>query len=175
MLKIQVLGSGFIPRRGVLAPLKTPIFADINEIALMMRTPGLKLTYQNPDTGEFVPLTNVNLRHVWNMYGHMKPHQYQKTSIIKNPIPQEPVIETPTGVPTPPEIVVEEKPPVDEKMIEVKIEFDDVPIIEDSLVVEEDISVETTTSLNDDVKIDTKKEEKKEETFTPKYNNKKKK
>lgn len=73
MLKIQILGSGMIPRGGGIAPKKAPMEADIEYIELILKTPGLKVNMFHPVTGAKIALTLQNLNRMWKAYAYMKP------------------------------------------------------------------------------------------------------
>lgn len=67
MLKIQVLGSGMIPRGFGIAPRKEPFNADLDLITIILQTPGLKMNYLDKN-GQFKPLDRTNVRNVWREY-----------------------------------------------------------------------------------------------------------
>lgn len=68
MLKIQVLGSGLIPRGYGLAPRVEPFPADLTLIQTIMATPGLSVNMIHPDDGHIVAITNANIKRLWEKY-----------------------------------------------------------------------------------------------------------
>lgn len=75
MLKIQVLGTGMIPRGMGLAPRKAPFKADYTLIATIMNTPGLKVNFLNPETNKFQSLTPQNIKRMWDKYANWEARQ----------------------------------------------------------------------------------------------------
>ena len=69
MLKIQVLGSGLVPRIGRLAPIKDPFPADKTLIGTIFATSKMKINYLHPRTNKLMPLTRNNFAEVWDEYG----------------------------------------------------------------------------------------------------------
>lgn len=75
MIPIQVLGTGLIPRIGVLAPRLEPFKADRTLIATIMSTPGLTVNFVNPETNATTKLTRQNMDRIiakWSGYGTKK-------------------------------------------------------------------------------------------------------
>lgn len=72
MLKIQVLGSGMIPRGLGIAPRLEPFKADFSLLGTILGTAGLEVNYFNPATGKFEKLTKKNFRRVWDAYSNYK-------------------------------------------------------------------------------------------------------
>lgn len=70
MLKIQVLGKGMIPRGYGLAPRLEPFSADFTLITTIMRTPGLSVNMLHPETGRVIPLTNQNVKRMYDTYAN---------------------------------------------------------------------------------------------------------
>ncbi len=104
MLRIRVLGKGLIPRINTIAPRMDPFPADPNLVALIMSTPGLKVEFENPDNGKFVPITRDNYRQVIRDYNGKKP------------APVAPAPEVPHAPETPkPQVPPPGNPPVPEK------------------------------------------------------------
>ena len=68
MLNIQVLGKGMIPRGYGLAPRKEFFKADLTTIQSILITPNLKVNMRNPEDGKIIPVTNSNLRKLWDKY-----------------------------------------------------------------------------------------------------------
>lgn len=73
MLKIQVLGKGMIPRGYGLAPRKEPFPADYLTIGTIIKTPGLKVKYLNPESGKLMPLDGHNVKRIWDRYANWNP------------------------------------------------------------------------------------------------------
>lgn len=128
MLKIQVLGRGMIPRGYGLAPRLEPFPADFTLITTIMSTPGLNVNMIHPETGRVVPLTNQNVKRMYETYANYKPKQ-NSTPATSPAIPateKVPATEPPKVIPpvqTPPQptpaTVV---PPVQEKKAETPIQ-----------------------------------------------------
>lgn len=96
MLKIQVLGSGLIPRGYGLAPRKEPFPADLTLIHTIMSTPGLRVNMITPDDNRTIELTNGNLKRFWEKYNNYQPSAPTKTTVTnpvtpKAPEPMKPV------------------------------------------------------------------------------------
>ena len=68
MIKIQVLGSGMIPRDLGIAPRKEPFYADRDVIYTILNTPGLTINYLHPENGRFFPLTRENMKKVLDKF-----------------------------------------------------------------------------------------------------------
>ena len=73
MLKIQVLGTGMIPRLGVIAPRIEPFMADLTWISLILSTPGLEINYIDP--------TDYSVHHLIGR-SSVKSTRSSKTSIM---------------------------------------------------------------------------------------------
>ena len=67
-LKINVLGSGLIPRGLGLAPREEIFNADRMTIYTILNTHGLTVNYFNPDKKKMMELTKKNLQKVWDKY-----------------------------------------------------------------------------------------------------------
>jgi len=83
-MKIQVLGSGLIPRECGLAPRLEPFEADRTLIATILSTPGLTVRYRNPEDGQMHSITPKNMQYVWDRYSKWDPSKHIK------PAPAEP-------------------------------------------------------------------------------------
>ena len=68
MLKIQVLGKGLIPRGLGIAPRKEFFPADFNLIHTILLCPGLKVNMLCPENNKVIPVTNTNLKRLWDKY-----------------------------------------------------------------------------------------------------------
>ncbi len=68
MLRIQVLGSGLIPRGHGIAPKKEPFPADLRLIGIILSTGGLKVNFVHPNSGKLVPLTRENYQAMYTKY-----------------------------------------------------------------------------------------------------------
>ena len=194
MLNIQVLGSGIIPRKGFLAPHKEPFPAELQEIGMIMRQGNLSINYLNPETNQFVRLTRDNLMEVWNKYGRKRPMRASKmvptkqtTPPISPSIPEGRKINTEAveKVQTAPQDdIILPKPantaPKEDIIIKEEVK-EEVKIEEIAKVdiPEEDVPLDKKDDLKNDSS-EVKKEnvgsvnEKSDDTFTPKYGNKKK-
>lgn len=134
MLKIQVLGSGLIPRGHGIAPKKEPFPADLTLIGLILSTPGLKMNYINPETGKLAPLTRENYQKVYQKYPNgtiMKAKVAEGDGIIKElvafEVPADGVMRDAVINPTAPvapvaEPDVPQAPPQEEAPVVVKVE-----------------------------------------------------
>ncbi|MCM1439724.1 MAG: hypothetical protein NC131_11085 [Roseburia sp.] len=91
MIPIQVLGTGLIPRIGVLAPKREPFMADRMLIATIMSTPGLTVNFVNPETGATTQLTRKNMdRIIAKWTGYKKGAKVEtKTSTVTPPAPEQ--------------------------------------------------------------------------------------
>lgn len=195
MLNIQVLGSGIIPRKGFLAPHKEPFPAELQEIGMIMRQKGLKINYLNPETNEFVALTRDNLMEVWNKYGRKRVARPSKMMPAKSATPPvSPTIPAGRKIDTeatekvqtaPQDDIILPKPETSKPQEDIVIATEVVKEVKEEIEVakidipDEDVPL----GKKDDVKKDSsevKKEsvesasEKSDNTFTPKYSNKKK-
>lgn len=86
MLKINVLGTGMIPRGLGLAPRIEPFNADRMLIYTILNTKGLSVNYFNPDKKRMEPLTKKNLQKVFDKYGDWQGSMDDvKESINTNP------------------------------------------------------------------------------------------
>lgn len=126
MLKIQVLGKGMIPRGYGLAPRLEPFPADFTLITTIMSTPGLNVNMIHPETGRVVPLTNQNVKRMYETYANYKPKQNSTpatspaipaTEKVSTPEPQK-VIPPVQTTPQPAPVV----PPVQEKKTETPVQ-----------------------------------------------------
>lgn len=80
MLRIQVLGSGLIPRGHGIAPKKEPFPADLKLIGLIISTAGLKVNFVHPESGNLVSLTRDNYQAMYKKYAHKI---YKKPEVAK--------------------------------------------------------------------------------------------
>ena len=73
-LKIQVNGSGLIPRGYGIAPRKEPFMAnDIYFINLILNTKGLTVKFLNPETNSLQDVDRKNLKKIWDKYANYVP------------------------------------------------------------------------------------------------------
>lgn len=128
MLKIQVLGSGLIPRGYGLAPRIEPFPADLTLIQTIMATPGLSVNMIHPDDGHIVAVTNANVKRLWEKYSG---------KVCKEPVaPATPkpsaTVSKPAPVVTPPKQEKEETPIKETSTPEVKVEkpAEEKPVVE---------------------------------------------
>nr|DAP16807.1 MAG TPA: hypothetical protein [Caudoviricetes sp.] len=91
MLKIQVLGSGMIPRLNVIAPRKEPFMADLNWITLILSTPGLEINYINPMDNSIHGLDRTNFREVYEKFENVDYDHSKKLDLPEEP-QQAPVV-----------------------------------------------------------------------------------
>lgn len=111
MLKVQVLGKGMIPRGYGLAPRLEPFPADFTLITTIMSTPGLSVNMIHPENGRVVPLTNQNVKRMYETYANYKPKQNSTPTSS----PAVPVIEN-VSTPEPPKVIPPvQTPPQNEK------------------------------------------------------------
>ena len=125
MLRVQVLGSGLIPRGHGIAPKKEPFPADLRLIGLIISTAGLKINFVHPESGNLVELTRDNYQTMYKKYANKV---YKKSEVEEkkkeaaplnpeNPATDEnnggPVIPTPAPVVTPPVVPAAPAPVVD--------------------------------------------------------------
>ena len=108
MIKIQVLGSGMIPRDLGIAPRKEPFYADRDVIYTILNTPGLSINYLHPENGRFFPLTRENMKKVLDKFKNATYDKPVATVPPARPHVPEPKKEDPK----PEEKKVEEKKPV---------------------------------------------------------------
>ena len=85
MIKIQVLGSGMIPRDLGIAPRKEPFYADRDVIYTILNTPGLSINYLHPESGRFFPLTRENMKKVLDKF---------KNATYDKPVATPPALDT---------------------------------------------------------------------------------
>lgn len=111
MIKIQVLGSGMIPRDLGIAPRKEPFYADRDVIYTILNTPGLSINYLHPENGRFFPLTRENMKKVLDKF--------------KNATYDKPVATVPPARPHVPEPKKEDPKPEEKKVEEKKDEKKD--------------------------------------------------
>lgn len=90
MLKIQVLGSGLIPRGYGLAPRKEPFPADLTLIHTIMSTPGLRVNMITPDDNRTIELNNGNLKRLWDKYKNYQATAPARTTITNPVTPKTP-------------------------------------------------------------------------------------
>lgn len=91
MLKIQVLGSGMIPRLNVIAPRKEPFMADLNWITLILSTPGLEINYIDPTTDSIQSLNRANFREIYEKFENAS-YDHSKKINLPNIPQQAPVV-----------------------------------------------------------------------------------
>ena len=125
MLRVQVLGSGLIPRGHGIAPKKEPFPADLRLIGLIISTAGLKINFVHPESGNLVELTRDNYQTMYKKYANKvckKPEVEEKKKEAaplnpENPATDEnnpgPTIPTPAPVVTPPVVPAPPAPVVD--------------------------------------------------------------
>lgn len=151
MLKIQVLGKGIIPRGYGLAPRKEFFNADLTLIHTIMLTPGLKVNMLCPDDNKIIPLTNNNLKRLWDKYRSDKVVAPKVAATVKQTAPvEQPKTVAPTEVkPTvAPVTPVVEQPKVEEVKVEVK---EEVKVEETVAPVVEEVK-EVATETKEEVK-----------------------
>lgn len=142
-LRIQVLGTGLIPRGLGLAPRKEPFPADFTLIGTIMATNGLKVNFLNPTTNKFVELTNKNVKQMWDKYS-----DYDFTGSNNVPVKEtvkKPVVEKTT---TPPVVPVSN----DSNTIE-KEKEEDEPVVEEESVIKTETSDDNTESKESDTQV----------------------
>ena len=143
MLRVQVLGSGLIPRGHGIAPKKEPFPADLRLIGLIISTAGLKINFVHPESGNLVELTRDNYQTMYKKYAnkvYKKPEVEEKKKEAaplnpENPATDEnnggPVIPTPAPVvppvvvPTTPEVTSVVNPAEADKAPEAAVEKKD--------------------------------------------------
>lgn len=76
---IQVYGRGLIPRGLGLAPRIEPFKADRTLIYTILSTPGLRIKYIHPETGEPKDLTNKNFKKVYDKWGDVNQSTTHKS------------------------------------------------------------------------------------------------
>lgn len=70
-LKIQVLGTGVIPRGLGLAPRKEPFNADLLLIQTILASPcKFKVKMVHPASGQLIEVTRKNLKNLWDKYSN---------------------------------------------------------------------------------------------------------
>lgn len=134
MLKVQVLGKGMIPRGYGLAPRLEPFPADFTLITTIMSTPGLSVNMIHPESGRVVPLTNQNVKRMYETYANYKPKQNttpatspaapvsEKTS-TPEPVKVIPPVQTPPQNEKPAPVI----PPVQDKKPETPVQQQAAP------------------------------------------------
>ena len=115
MLRIQVLGSGLIPRGHGIAPKKEPFPADLNLIGIILSTGGLKVNFVHPDSGNLTALTRENYQAMYKKYQnriYTKPVEVEEsghkedTGAANPTSPVAPVVPTTVVAPVTPEVPV---------------------------------------------------------------------
>lgn len=101
MLKIQVLGKGMIPRGYGLAPRTEPFSADFTLITTIMRTPGLSVNMIHPETGRVIPLTNQNVKRMYDAHSNYKPKS-NAAPAVSPAVPNNAPVNNTTPVQVPP-------------------------------------------------------------------------
>ena len=119
MIKIQVLGTGMIPRDLGIAPRKEPFYADRDIIYTILSTPGLRINYLHPEDGRLLPLTRENMKKVLDKFKNATYDKPTATTPARPHVPEAPKkeeskpeekkVEAPPTPPTPPK---QETPPV---------------------------------------------------------------
>ena len=74
MLRIQVLGTGMIPRGLGLAPRKEPFYADLTLIGTILSTPGLTVNMIHPGNGRIIEVTSSNCKSMYQKYSDENYH-----------------------------------------------------------------------------------------------------
>lgn len=105
MIKIQVLGTGMIPRDLGIAPRKEPFYADRDIIYTILSTPGLRINYLHPEDGRLLPLTRENMKKVLDKFKNATYDKPTATTPARPHVPEAPKKEEPK----PEEKKVEEK------------------------------------------------------------------
>lgn len=105
MIKIQVLGTGMIPRDLGIAPRKEPFYADRDIIYTILNTPGLRINYLHPEDGRLLPLTRENMKKVLDKFKNATYDKPTATTPARPHVPEAPKKEEPK----PEEKKVEEK------------------------------------------------------------------
>lgn len=126
MLKIQVLGRGMIPRGYGLAPRLEPFPADFTLITTIMSTPGLSVNMIHPENDRVIPLTNQNVKRMYETYANYKPKN-NAPAATSPAIPAGAQVKTPDPVNVVPPVQTQQKPvtvipPVQEKKTEVPVQ-----------------------------------------------------
>lgn len=76
MLKIQVLGNGFIPRGLGIAPRREPFKADLLLIQTILASPArFTINMFHPETGKIIEITNKNVMSLWEKYSNYESQQ----------------------------------------------------------------------------------------------------
>lgn len=111
MIKIQVLGTGMIPRDLGIAPRLEPFYADMGLIYTILQTPGLKVNYLHPENGRFFPMNTQNMKAVLDKFKNVDYNHtnVQKEAVTKPHVPEE-VKKPETVKPTPPAPPAPSKP-----------------------------------------------------------------
>lgn len=152
MLKVQVLGKGMIPRGYGLAPRLEPFPADFTLITTIMSTPGLSVNMIHPESGRVVPLTNQNVKRMYETYADYKPKQNttpatspavpaaEKTP-VSEPVKVIPPVQTPPQNEKPAPVI----PPVQDKKPEAPVQQPAPEKSEDKKDEKKDASAENKT------------------------------
>lgn len=152
MLKVQVLGKGMIPRGYGLAPRLEPFPADFTLITTIMSTPGLSVNMIHPESGRVVPLTNQNVKRMYETYANYKPKQNTTPATSpavpaaeKTPAPEPvkviPPVQTPPQNEKPAPVI----PPVQDKKPEAPVQQPAPEKSEDKKDEKKDASAENKT------------------------------
>ena len=122
MLRIQVLGSGLIPRGHGIAPKKEPFPADLRLIGIILSTGGLKVNFVHPDSGKLVTLTRENYQDMYKKYAnriYSKPVDFEGDcqekedgSGTNHTSPVAPIVPTPVVTPVTTDGAVDQLVPV---------------------------------------------------------------
>lgn len=131
MLKIQVLGTGMIPRLGVIAPRIEPFMADLTWISLILSTPGLEINYIDPTDYSVHPLDRKKFREIYKKFENV---DYDHSRKIVDTVKQE---SAPQQTPVIPE----------EKFSQPEEKSDDFSV---KPIMNEESENETTDETNDD-------------------------
>lgn len=104
MVKIQVLGSGMIPRLGTIAPKLDPFDADLEFINLILSSGGLRPRLVNPITNAKIDITSENAARLYKIWSDYKIPEKKAEPVLA---PTAPVVnQSPVKVEPP---VVEDK------------------------------------------------------------------
>ena len=89
MLRIQVLGSGMIPRGYGLAPRLDPFPADFTLIGTILSTHGLSIKYVDPTDGKLHDLTRKNAKKVYDKFNGVQ-YKNNYNTVVNNIAPHIP-------------------------------------------------------------------------------------
>lgn len=96
MVKIQVLGSGMIPRLGTIAPKLDPFDADLEFINLILSSGGLRPRLVNPITNAKIDITSENAARLYKIWSDYKVPEKKAEPVLAPTAPVK--VEPPTPV-----------------------------------------------------------------------------